>query len=317
MDISEFKRTDLEKQGYRIVGNHSAIKVCHWTKKSMKSIELEDSCYKCKFYGIQTWRCVQMTPSVPYCSLRCEWCWRDIEFTSPKWDGKVDEPKDIVDGCISAHIKYLQGFGGNDKVEVERFLASQEPLHFAISLSGEPTLYPKLPELIDEINSRGMTSFLVTNGTNPEMVERLIERQPTQFYMTLPAPNKDVFEKVCKPLVHNAWDRIIKTLDYVSKFKRSVLRLTLAKDVNLVDPQGYAELILKGNPTFVECKAYVWVGYSRERLAMENMPRHEEIVEFSNEMLKFLPGWKMIDAKENSRVVLLAKEDFDGRVMEF
>ena len=27
----------------------------------------------------------------------------------------------------------------------------KQPLHFAISLTGEPTMYPRLPELIDEI----------------------------------------------------------------------------------------------------------------------------------------------------------------------
>ena len=46
-------------------------------------------------------------------------------------------------------------------------------LFFAISLTGEPTLYPKLPELIKEIHSRGKTSFLVTNGQHPEVLQKL------------------------------------------------------------------------------------------------------------------------------------------------
>ena len=139
------KKERLEKQGYRLVGNHSAIKVCTWTKKAIRG---EDICYKCTFYGLNTWQCVQMTPALHVCTHRCNFCWRDIEFTFPEWIGPVDEPKDIVDGCIREHVKYLQGFGGNPKASKEKLDSAMKPLHFAISLSGEPTAYPRLPELV-------------------------------------------------------------------------------------------------------------------------------------------------------------------------
>ena len=70
------------------------------------------------------------------------------------------------------------------------------PKHFAFSLSGEPTFYPRLPELIDELKKRNITSFLVTNGTNPEMLKKLIEHPPTQLYLTLPAPDEETYKKV-------------------------------------------------------------------------------------------------------------------------
>ena len=41
-------KKDLEKQGYRIVGSHSAVKVCLWCKKAIKN---EDSCYKQTCYS--------------------------------------------------------------------------------------------------------------------------------------------------------------------------------------------------------------------------------------------------------------------------
>ena len=37
----------MEKQGYRFIGNHSAVKTCEWTKKSLIN---KGSCYKQKFY---------------------------------------------------------------------------------------------------------------------------------------------------------------------------------------------------------------------------------------------------------------------------
>lgn len=306
--ISAEKKKDLDKQGYRIVGSHSAIKVCLWTKKALRN---EDVCYKSTFYGIKSWRCVQMTPSLPFCTLRCDWCWRDINFTKQEWKGEVDKPKDIVDGCIKEHVNYLLGFKGNEKADKKRLKEAMKPLHFAISLSGEPTLYPKLPELIEEVKKRKMTAFLVTNGTNPDMLKKLLlnkKYHPTQTYITLSAPDKKTFEEACHPLIEDGWDKINQSLRLINKFPRSTIRLTLAKGRNMVKAEKYAELIKKANPQFLEIKAYVWVGYSRYRLDINAMPVHDEIKKFASEIAK-LAGYKIVDEKPESRVVLLAKED--------
>ena len=312
--ISPEKRKDLEKQGYRIVGSHSAIKVCLWTKRA---IRCEDVCYKNTFYGIKSWRCVQMTPALPFCTLRCDWCWRDIGFTKKEWHGKIDNPSDIIDGCIKEHVNYLIGFQGNEKADKRRLAEAMRPLHFAISLSGEPTLYPKLPELIREIKKRKMTAFLVTNGTNPEMLEKLSADEkfnPTQTYLTLSAPDEDTFKQVCHPLIDDGWNKIRRSLALIKKFPRSTIRLTLAKGSNMGNAEGYAQIIKETNPDFVECKAYVWVGYSRYRLDRQAMPRHEEIKRFAG-LLSKSTGYKIIDEKPESRVVLMAKRDDDDRAI--
>lgn len=41
------------------------------------------------------------------------------------------------------------------------------------------------------------------------------------------------------------------------------------------DIEGYSELIEKTNPDYIEAKAYMFVGYSRKRLEVENMPMFE------------------------------------------
>ncbi|HJN62564.1 MAG TPA: radical SAM protein, partial [Candidatus Parcubacteria bacterium] len=190
-------------------------------------------------------------------------------------------------------------------------------LHFAISLSGEPTLYPKLPELIKEIHSRGMTSFLVTNGTNPDMLKKLLKHQPTQLYITLPAPDEETYKNVCKPLIKGGWNKIKESLDLLSKFNcRKAIRMTLVKDINMNNPEGYAKLLKDAKPDFIELKAYMWVGYSIERLSIENMPRHPEIKEFAEKITK-LTNLKIIDEKTNSRVVLLMEKDRNDRIMMF
>ena len=49
--LPEDTKAILEKQHYIIVGEHSAVQICGWTKKSLRD---EDFCYKEKFYGIQS-----------------------------------------------------------------------------------------------------------------------------------------------------------------------------------------------------------------------------------------------------------------------
>jgi tRNA wybutosine-synthesizing protein 1 len=316
--ISTAKKKDLEKQGYRLVGEHSAVKACLWTKKSLVD---EGACYKQKFYGINSHRCVQMTPSLPYCTLRCTWCWRDIDHTFAKWIGKTDSPKDIIRGSTQEHVHLLQGFGGNDRANKKKYSEAQKPLHFAISLAGEPALYPKLPELIKELRKQKRTSFLVTNGTNPDMLKKLknLNNLPTQLYITLPAPNEEVFKMVCSPLLRNAWQKILESLKIMKEIKKSTrttIRLTLAKKVNMINPEQYAELIRIAEPTFLEVKAYMHVGYSKKRLEYEAMPLHNEIVAFAKQIAKHT-GYKLVDEQPISRVVLLMKKDSKDRYLKF
>ncbi|GAI32051.1 unnamed protein product, partial [marine sediment metagenome] len=188
MVISARELAELERAGYRFVGKHKhgAVKVCHWTRKSLLE---RGSCYKEQFYGrelgMQSHRCLQFTPSLPFCDHRCIYCWRNINVTHSNWVGEVDEPADILDGAISAQRKLLSGFGGNPDVNKKKLKEAQEPKHCAISLAGEPTLYPKINELVEECSRRGMTSFLVTNGMHPEVLEHISE--PTQLYISVVA----------------------------------------------------------------------------------------------------------------------------------
>ncbi len=314
--ITQKKQLELEKQGYRIVGNHSAIKICGWTKNSLRN---RGVCYKNTFYGIQTWRCVQMTPALQHCNFRCWHCWRDISTAAKEWSGTIDDPKYIVDGCIKEHVKILIGFQGNKNANKQRLEEMKLPLHFAISLTGEPTMYPKLPELIDEIKNRGMSTYLVTNGSYPDMIEKLKGHEPTQFYITLAAPYKELFDKTTNPLIKNAWKNFNKTLQLMKDLNcRRVLRLTLTKGYNMVEPEKYGKFIkkLEGHYDYVECKGYMHVGYSKQRLSKENMPSHDEIKEFAEKVAN-AAGLKYIDEKPESSVVLLMKKDRKDRIMKF
>ncbi len=300
----------LEKQGYRFVGNHSACKVCEWTRKSLVD---EDTCYKEQFYGIKAHSCCQMTPSV-FCVNKCVFCWRDISLTSNSgFEGNIDEPREIIEGCIEAQRKLLSGFGGNNKTNTLKFKEAQDPKFFAISLTGEPTLYPKINSLITELHKRKCCSFLVTNGLFPKTLERL-ERLPTQLYISVDAPNKELYQKIDHPLNKNAWNSFNKTLELLPSLNtRKVLRITLIKDLNMNNIQDYASLIKKAQPDFVEVKAYMWVGHSKKNLELNNMPLHKEVVEFSKKLV-CATDLNLKDQKANSRVVLLSSSQKKNKI---
>jgi len=308
MKIDEEKIKALEKIGYRFVGTHkhSAIKVCNWTKQSIRE---NGVCYKEKFYkklyGIESHRCLQMSPSVFNCTHKCQFCWRNTDITFPKWFGEVDDPKEVLDESINAHKEILQGFGGSFSANKSKFYEALNPKNVAISLAGEPTLYPKISELISEIKSRNMTAFLVSNGTLPNVLEKIEE--PTQLYITLPAPNKDIYEKTCQPLISNGWEMLQKSLSLLNSFScNTAIRLTLVKNLNFVYPEKYAKIIEKANPTFLEVKAFMSVGFSRQRLPYSAMPLHEEIREFAKSISNE-SGYEIKDEQKESRVVLLTR----------
>lgn len=304
MFIPSDKLLELEKAGYRFVGRnrHAAVKVCHWTRKSLLN---RGFCYKQKFYGIQSHRCLQLAPGLPFCDHSCIFCWRNTEITSPRWEGGVDEPSEILDGAIAAQRLLISGFGGNPEVDKRKFREALNPNHCAISLAGEPTLYPKINSLIEECRRRGMTSFLVSNGQHPEVLEKMEE--PTQLYISLVAPDPEAYKKVCRPVLSDGWDRLMQSLEILSSFScRRVIRLTLAKGLNFTDPQSYAKMISRTDADFVEVKAYMCVGYSRSRLGLENMPLHSEIVDFARAIAAG-SGYNFSDEAELSRVALLSR----------
>ena len=70
------------------------------------------------------------------------------------------------------------------------------------------------------------------------------------------------------------------------------------------NPEEYAKLIEKADPDFVEVKAYMCVGSSRDRLTPENMPTIYEVYDFAQRIGDEC-GRKIVNESEVSRVVLL------------
>lgn len=298
----------LKKQKYHLVGHHSAVKKCRWLHETLIH---NRPCYKQKFYGIKTHQCIQMTPALFYCTQQCLFCWRaqsgDLQITwnelkLPEWDS----PEDIAEGCIRAQLRILSGYKGNPKTNKQKLKEALTPKHAAISLTGEPTLYRFIGELIQIFHKKGFTTFLVSNGTVPSALAKL-KKEPTQLYISVCAPDKETFRDVCRPKIPKAWEKLNETLELLSSLKcRTVIRITSVHGLNMKNIGGYRKLIEKANPTCIETKAYMHVGFSRLRVGYEGMPSHREVQEFAAQIAKET-GYNIVDESQESRVVLLSK----------
>ncbi|HYA56937.1 MAG TPA: 4-demethylwyosine synthase TYW1 [Thermoplasmata archaeon] len=291
----------LADQGYQLTGRHSAVKLCYWTRESL--VKGRD-CYKGRFYGIESHRCLQMSPAIDSCNLHCRFCWRSQGWENDKMMPEYDDPELLLERSIGAQRRILSGFKGDPEVNGARWLESQTPRHIAISLTGEPTLYPKMNRFLELCHERGITTFLVTNGTNPDAL-RVLDPLPTQLYVSVTAPNREVFERLTLPAQDDAWDRLLESLSILRHLRtRRVVRHTLVRGWNLGWVEEYARLDRQAGPDFIEAKGYVYMGRSRQRLGRDHVPEHDEIREFAHR-LAGRTGYAVLDESPESKVVLL------------
>ncbi|MBY9008038.1 MAG: radical SAM protein [Candidatus Lokiarchaeota archaeon] len=338
------------KTTYRVIGNHkhTAIKPCHWLEQKLMTGRSNRNCYK-GIFGIESHRCLQNTPSLPFCNHQCVFCWRDIEqgTLGSKFIVEPDEPKSLIDAMIKHqqdiilnHLplkRYIDNYeimidilyymllhGGphsivslsenihvsrnkivraitllknqsfidpsdesmkyyklddeiknsldsKDEIEllINRTLTTPDeiinvhnealyPNHAAISLDGEPLLFPKISDLVHEFRNRNMTTFIVTNGTLPNTISNM-DSLPSQLYLTLPAPNEELYKKICRPMVKNGWNKIQESLELLDSLStRTLVRLTAVRNLNLKKEfiDEYIKIIKKANPNFFEIKGF-------------------------------------------------------------
>jgi len=304
-----------ENAHYGIAGNHSAVQICSW---SIKALRGKGVCYKQKFYGVDCHRCAQMSPAFAWCQECCIHCWRPAEWmkkTSMDED-EADDPQLIIDETVKHRKKLISGVGGAEDSDKKLFEESfrKFPSHWAISLSGEPTIYPKLGELVGLLrkNKEVKSIFIVTNGQEPEVFEKMKKRKqlPTQLYVSVTAPNKELFKKLNRSVYADGWQRLNKTLEMLPSLGcRTVIRLTLMRGVNDSYVKEFAQLFEKSKPDFIEVKSYMYLGLSRQRLKKENMPEYDFLEKWCDKLSKLLGSYHIEDSDQRSRVVLFKRKD--------
>ena len=282
--LTNRQRKQLEKEGYKIIGSHSAVKLCRWTKHHTRG---RGGCYKHTFYGISSMNCMEATPSLA-CANKCVFCWRHHKNpvgTSWKWE--MDPADEIVREAVALHTNLIKQLKGVPGVTPETHKEAMTIKHCALSLVGEPIMYPQINELISELHARRISTFLVTNAQFPGCIRTL--KPVTQLYVSVDAATPEVLQKTDRPLFADFWERYIESFRAISQVaQRTVYRLTLVKEYNMAEDAAtvldYARLVAIGNPDFIEIKAVTFCGSddnNKDNLTMKNVPWHEEVLKFS------------------------------------
>lgn len=309
--------TSLTKQGYAIVGSHSGVKICRWTKSALRG---RGSCYKFSFYGINSHQCMETTPSLS-CSNKCVFCWR--HGTNPvgtNWRWVVDPPELIFNGVKENHYKKIKMMRGVPGVRSERFAEGMRIRHCALSLVGEPIFYPHINEFLGMLHGERISSFLVCNAQHPDQLAAL--KHVTQLYVSIDASNKESLRKIDRPLHRDFWERFQRCLEILREkrfHQRTVFRLTLVKGFNIDDEvAGYADLVEKALPCFVEVKGVTYCGTSTSSsagLSMANVPFYAEVCDFvtalERELLRRGLKYGIAAEHAHSCCILLGSERFN------
>ncbi|KAL8425691.1 hypothetical protein Efla_003069 [Eimeria flavescens] len=247
-------------------------------------------------------------------------------------------------------------------------------LHCALSLVGEPIMYPRINELVGLMHRQHISTFLVTNAQHPEALRAL---QPvTQLYLSIDAATETDLKALDRPVHRDSWARFLRCIDILkTKKQRTVFRLTLVHGYNcLLGPaeapeaateaaaaaepaaaaatsatassaaaataaasavqssshsagnssrrkqrpgvtstvEGYASLILRGEPDLVEIKGMTFCGgLDRASLSMQN------VLTFAQEICAALPPglYAVASEHEHSCCVLVAHTKYlrDGQ----
>ncbi|KAJ0397552.1 hypothetical protein ATCC90586_007730 [Pythium insidiosum] len=311
--VTPMQRKALTKEGYKIIGTHSAVKLCRWTKHQLRG---RGGCYKHTFYGITSYQCMETTPSLA-CANKCVFCWRHHKNPVGRvWRWKTDDPTVLVTGAIERHQNMIKELKGLPGLMPHRWEEAFTVRHCALSLVGEPIMYPYINEFCRELHARHISSFLVTNAQFPE---KIAELEPiTQLYVSVDAATKESLQAVDRPLFKDFWERFLSCLEQLKlKGQRTVYRMTLVKEYNMAELDNYAELIAIGQPDFIEVKSVTYCGKSDgSDLTMKNVPWHEEVRSFCAALCERVCGEYGLAAEHaHSNCVLIAKKKFciDGR----
>jgi len=267
-------------------------------------------CYKHTHYGIMSHQCMEHTPNVS-CANKCTFCWRNhINPVALRWNFEQDDPKAILDDSLEKHYQTIERQILSPNVLEHRKAEARQVRHCALSLVGEPVMYPRIAEFVGLLHRRRISTFLVTNGQFPDALRAL--PRVTQLYLSCDGVDKETLQAVGRPLFRDYWERYLESMDILrERAERTVCRLTLMRGINMEDPRAWASLLSRASPDFVELKGVTMAPILRDSgYGTANMPTHLEVKRFAERLVALMPGYGLACEHEHSVSVLLASDRF-------
>ncbi|XP_030880244.1 S-adenosyl-L-methionine-dependent tRNA 4-demethylwyosine synthase TYW1, partial [Leptonychotes weddellii] len=276
--ITPALREALTKQGYQLIGSHSGVKLCRWTKSMLRG---RGGCYKHTFYGIESHRCMETTPSLA-CANKCVFCWRE-RTCELEGRGRRRGRERIVSRLQTQHRAGCRALSHNPEIKSYKVLQSVLAFH---NLN---TFEEYRSDILSDVFSWNL-------------------KPVTQLYVSVDASTKDSLKQIDRPLFKDFWQRFLDSLKALAaKQQRTVYRLTLVKAWNVDELQAYAELVSLGNPDFIEVKGVTYCGESSaSSLTMANVPWHEEVIHFVCDLVDLIPDYEIACEHEHSNCLLIA-----------
>ena len=114
------------------------------------------------------------------CNFRCHYCYNPMLVLPPKGEDRKNK-EDLSSIASEDLFLFLK----------ERF----GRLEGVVITGGEPTLHADLPDFIKKIKKLGYLVKLDTNGTNPEMLEKLIQAKLIDYLAMDIKSDADNYEK--------------------------------------------------------------------------------------------------------------------------
>lgn len=177
---------------------------------------------------------VDLSPALKQCNFDCLYCELAPAVTVDKQTSVVSVQKIISE--LQEHL--------NDKIDV-----------ITITANGEPTLYPHLNELIDEVNKikNNTQTLILTNSAmlcDAKIFNALLKLD--QVKLSLDAISDDIFKKVDRPHSNIIVSEVVKKVQEFSKVYKGKLFIEILFIQGLNDTK---EEIAKLNNALLDIKA--------------------------------------------------------------
>ena len=212
---------------------------------------------------------IDLSPSTKQCNFDCLYC-ELAPMATVDTQTEVVEVKEIIES-LKSHL--------DDKIDV-----------ITLTANGEPTLYPYLSELIDEIDKvkNSTETLILTNSAtliNEKVFSSLLKLD--QVKLSLDAISSDVFKKIDRPHESIKIDEVVSRVKEFSKIFKGKLFIEILFVHGLNDTkeeiQKLNEVLLEINSERIDLgtidrpPAYPVMGISYKEL-------HEASLEFDNSL---------------------------------